>query len=121
MYEAGVVGEFAAALSLSGDFGPATRMHGHTYRVELAIRGADLRPDGTLFDIALLDSLLTGALEPLHYQYLNDLPDFEGINPTVEVVAKHIYDLIRPELRDFSISVRIWESPGAFAGYDGTD
>jgi 6-pyruvoyltetrahydropterin/6-carboxytetrahydropterin synthase len=121
LYETGVVGEFSAALSLNGDFGPAIRIHGHTYRVELTVRAPELKPDGTLFDISLLKAILTGALEPLNYQYLNDLPDFEGINPTVEVVAKHIYDIIRPELRDYTISVRIWESTGAFAGYDGTD
>ena len=48
MYEIGVTAQFEAAHRLEGDFGPATRMHGHTYRLEAIVTGNNLRADGTL-------------------------------------------------------------------------
>ncbi|MGI8551459.1 MAG: 6-pyruvoyl trahydropterin synthase family protein, partial [Dehalococcoidia bacterium] len=50
MFEVGIVTQFEAAHRLQGEFGPATRTHGHTYRVQITVRGASLRADGTLFD-----------------------------------------------------------------------
>ena len=48
MYEVYVATQFEAAHRLVGDFGPATRMHGHTYRLEVLVRGERLSEDGTL-------------------------------------------------------------------------
>ncbi|HZF58812.1 MAG TPA: 6-carboxytetrahydropterin synthase, partial [Rubrobacter sp.] len=39
MYEIYVAASFEAAHRLVGDFGPATRLHGHTYRLEVVVRG----------------------------------------------------------------------------------
>jgi len=41
VYEVYVAASFEAAHRLVGNFGPATRMHGHTYRLEA--RGTELR------------------------------------------------------------------------------
>ena len=42
MYEVYVAARFEAAHRLVGDFGPATRTHGHTYRLEVIMRGQHL-------------------------------------------------------------------------------
>ena len=67
MYEVYVAAQFEAAHRLVGDFGPATRMHGHTYRLEVIVRGKRLSGDGTLYDIGRLRSALwkTSPLAPL--------------------------------------------------------
>lgn len=119
MYEVGVVSQFEAAHRLSGDFGPARRVHGHTYRVEVAVRGSKLSDDGALFDIGVLKNLVDEALAQVNYQFLNDLAVFQGRNSTAEVVARWLYDLLASELGGMALSVRIWESPSAFAAYDG--
>ena len=54
MYEIYVAARFEAAHRLVGDFGPATRLHGHTYRLDVVVRGERLREDGTLYDIGAL-------------------------------------------------------------------
>ena len=54
MYEVYVAARFEAAHRLVGDFGPATRTHGHTYRMEVIVRGQRLGDDGTLYDIGEL-------------------------------------------------------------------
>jgi len=51
-YEVGVAAQFEAAHQLGGDFGPAARLHGHTYRLEVSLRCAELQPDGTAYDLA---------------------------------------------------------------------
>src|SRR5438105_352417 len=95
MYEVGVVEQFEAAHRLRGNFGPATRRHGHTYRVELAVRGETLRADGTLCDIGLLAEALRQTVGTLNYQDLDSLPSFHGRNSTAETVANHVLEQVR--------------------------
>ncbi|HET9849568.1 MAG TPA: 6-carboxytetrahydropterin synthase [Candidatus Dormibacteraeota bacterium] len=121
MYEVGVVDQFEAAHRLQGNFGPATRRHGHTYRVELRVRGAALAADGTLCDIGQLGDGLRAALGALNYQDLDELPAFSGRNTTAEAVATHILQAVRGRITTAglkSIAVLVWESPSAFASYE---
>jgi 6-pyruvoyltetrahydropterin/6-carboxytetrahydropterin synthase len=121
MYEVGVVEQFEAAHRLRGNFGPATRRHGHTYRVELAVRGEALQEDGTLCDIGQLQDGLKQAVAEVNYQDLDEMPHFQGRNSTAEVVATHLVRRLKPALvgRGLqSLSVRVWESPAAFASLE---
>ena len=121
MYEVGVVEQFEAAHRLRGDFGPATRTHGHTYRVELVLRGSRLRDDGTLCDLGRVGDALRQAVSGLHYQDLDAVPGLSGRNTTAEVVAEHLLDGVMGDLSSEavdSISIRVWESPSAFAGVE---
>lgn len=121
MYEIGVVEQFEAAHRLRGDFGPATRTHGHTYRVELVLRGPRLRADGTLCDLGQVGKALREAVRELHYQDLDALPALKGRNTTAEVVAEHLLERVAAALAFHgldSIAVRLWESPSAFAGVE---
>lgn len=120
MFEVGVVTQFEAAHSLRGDFGPATRRHGHTYRLEIAVRGPALRADGTLCDIGMLQSVVEDAVAPLHYQDLDELEVFAGRNTTAEAVALALCEIVASRLNSAglsSLSVRVWESPQAYASY----
>jgi len=122
MYRVGIVTGFEAAHRLRGDFGPATRVHGHTYRVEVAVSGPALREDGTLCDIGLLQEIVQGAVDPLHFQDLDGLGVFEGKNTTAERVARYLFDQIAPRLKSeglSSLAVQVWESPRAYATYEG--
>lgn len=118
MFEVGVTGQFEAAHQLRGDFGPATRLHGHTYRVEVAVRGESLKADGTLCDIAALQQAVDAALAGVHYRNLDELEVFAGRNTTAEVVAQALFEQIAPSMRGaglHSLTVRVWESPAAYA------
>jgi 6-pyruvoyltetrahydropterin/6-carboxytetrahydropterin synthase len=118
MYEVGVVAHFEAAHRLIGDFGPAQRMHGHTYRVEVSVRGPQLAPDGTLVDIGVVQTALRTIVDSFHYQNLDDLAVFHGKNSTAEVVAAVICDTVMAALQQrglASIRVAVWESGQAWA------
>lgn len=121
MYEIGVNAQFEAAHRLVGDFGPATRMHGHTYRLEAAVRGPALRPDGTLFDITALQAAVGALVADLHYRDLGEVPGLAGVNTTAEHVAGYCWRRLAEALAGLglvSLCVRIWENPGAYAAYE---
>lgn len=118
MYEIGVVSQFEAAHRLVGDFGPAQRMHGHTYRVEVSVQGAALAIDSTLVDISLIQARLGDVVGRLHYQNLDEVPGLIGRNTTAEVVADFIWDELARVLHQRGLTqlrVAVWESPQAWA------
>ena len=118
MYEVYVAAQFEAAHRLVGDFGPATRPHGHTYRMEVIVRGERLMDDGTLYDIGLLRPTVEELAASLHYRDLNDVPGLADVNTTAEAVARYCWDELAPPLRGQgldSLAVRIWESPQVYA------
>ena len=122
MYEIGVVEEFEAAHSLKGDFGAATRLHGHTYRVEVTVGGEGLDASGVLCDISRVKETLRAIVGRLHYQNLDELEELRGINTTAENLCKHIYDKLSPHLDRAQVQhlkVTLWESSSAFASYQG--
>jgi 6-pyruvoyltetrahydropterin/6-carboxytetrahydropterin synthase len=118
MYEVYVAAQFEAAHQLSGDFGPATRPHGHTYRMEVIVRGERLKDDGTLYNVGLLRPAVEDLAASLHYRDLNDVPGLADVNTTAESVARYCWDELAPPLRGQgldSLAVRIWESPQVYA------
>jgi len=118
MYEIYVAARFEAAHRLVGNFGPATRTHGHTYRLEVILRGQQLGDDGTLYDIGELGQAVEGLASSMHYRDLNEVPGLEGVNTTAEAVASYCWDKMAEPLcgRGLdSLTVRIWESPDAYA------
>lgn len=119
MYEVYVTTRFEAAHRLVGDFGPASRMHGHTYRMEVIVRGQHLGDDGTLYDIGELDQAANDLAASLDYRDLNEVPGLTDVNTTAEVLADYCWERLAPPLRDRgldSLAVRIWESPDVYAG-----
>lgn len=118
MYEIFVAARFEAAHRLVGDFGPASRMHGHTYRMEVIVRGEHLGDEGTLYDIGELGQAVKGLAASLDYRDLNEVPGLAGVNTTAEAVADYCWENLAPALRNQgldSLVVRIWESPDAYA------
>ena len=118
MYEIYVAARFEAAHRLVGDFGPATRTHGHTYRMEVIVRGRHLGDDGTLCDIGELGQAVEGLAGSMHYMDLNEVSGLAEVNTTAEAVASYCWDKLAETLRGQgldSLMVRIWESPDAYA------
>ena len=118
MYEIYVAARFEAAHRLVGNFGPATRTHGHTYRLEVILRGQQLGDNGTLYDIGELGQAVEGLAGSMHYRDLNEVSGLEGVNTTAEAVAAYCWDKLAQSLRGRgldSLTVRIWESPDAYA------
>ena len=118
------------AHSFAGEvFGPAQRLHGATFVVDLELRRPDLDADGIVADIGLLSQLLKSVLEPLNYRNLDELPEFAGRNTTTEVLAREICHRVRDRIRRgalgeeaktalASLKVTLRESHLAWASYE---
>ncbi len=131
MYSLTVTEPVMIAHSLRGDvFGPAQRLHGATYEVELTLHCQQLSADGIVADIGMLSVLLKEILAPWNLQNLDDLADFSRENSTTEILAFRVHQqtsaLIRQNRfgtdmprRINEISVLLRESSRAWAGYRG--
>lgn len=94
-YCVGVRDHFMIAHSFKGDvFGPAQRMHGATYVVDLEFRRARLDADGLVVDIGLASNALRAVLAELNYRNLDEEAAFTGQNTTTEFLARVIFERI---------------------------
>jgi 6-pyruvoyl-tetrahydropterin synthase len=130
MYSVCVRSHVMIAHSFRGEvFGPAQRLHGATFVVDVEFRRADLDADGVVVDIGRATAALEAILAPLNYRNLDDLPEFSGRNTTTEFLAREIWDrmvasIVSGELGDAAsglsaLRVTLHESHVAAASYDG--
>jgi 6-pyruvoyl-tetrahydropterin synthase len=102
------------AHSFNGEvFGPAQKLHGATFIVDLELSRPTLDENGIVCDIGLLSELLASVLKPLNYQNLDELPQFEGMNTTTEVLAQHITGEVAKRISDGALGA---EAKAAMAG-----
>ncbi len=121
MYEIGVSAQFEAAHQLSAEFGPAARLHGHTYTLEVVVRGPALQANGTLYDVGQLRAMVSDLAAALHYRDLNTVPELAQANTTAEAVASYCWETLAAKLHGGnldSLLVRVWENPQVFAARD---
>ena len=130
MYSVNVRDHFMIAHSFKGAvFGPAQRMHGATYVVDLELRRPELDTDGVVVDIGLATEVLRQVLAELGFRNLDEDPVFAGRNTTTEFLAKVIFDRVAKRIAAGelgphadglqSMRVRLNESHVAWAAYEG--
>lgn len=119
MYELLVESEFSAAHRLRDYHGACENLHGHNWRVEMAVYGERLDKLGLLMDFRDLKRILNDAVGRLDHVYLNELPDFEKQNPTTENMARMLFEECSRKLPDGVRvrSVTVWESARCCARY----
>ena len=122
MYEITIQTEFCAAHSIS-IIGHQEPIHGHNWRVTACIVGDTLDSDGLLCDFHTAEHQLHEITAPFTNNNLNDLSPFDTINPTAELIAKHIADelavrLDEPLAPNARVAwVSITEAPNCTATY----
>src|ERR671912_2027748 len=93
MYSVTVRDHMMIAHSFRGEvFGPAQKLHGATYVVDVEFRRRDVDEDGIVIDIGLATQALHAVLTALNYRNLDDEPAFKGRNTTTEFLAKVVFD-----------------------------
>jgi 6-pyruvoyltetrahydropterin/6-carboxytetrahydropterin synthase len=110
-------------------FGPAQRLHGATFVVDLELRRPDLDGNGIVADIGVVSELLKSVLAPLNYRNLDELPELAGRNTTTEVLAREITERVRERILDGAlgdearraldtVKITLHESHLAWASYE---
>src|SRR6478736_5860679 len=73
-------------------FGPAQRLHGATFVVDVEFRSPELDENGIVIDIGRATETLRNILSALNYRNLDEEAAFKGRNTTTEVLARTIFD-----------------------------
>ena len=104
MYTVRVRDHFMIAHSFKGEvYGPAQRLHGATYVVDVEFLREDLDEDGLVVDIGLASQALNEVLSGLNYRNLDEDPDFEGKNTSSEFMARVVFDRIVEKINHGSL------------------
>ena len=119
MFSVTVRDHMMIAHSLRGEtFGPAQRLHGATYVVDVTFRRAELDADGIVVDIGRATEALHEVVGELSYRNLDDEFDF---NTTTEVLARLVADRIADRFEGLGLAglaVTLRESHVAWASYE---
>ena len=95
MYTVTVRDHFMIAHSFRGEaFGPAQRLHGATYVVDVEFRRPELDANGIVVDIGLATKAVGRVLSQLNYRNLDEIAAFSGRNTTTEVLARWVFDAL---------------------------
>lgn len=111
MYTLRIQRQFSAAHSIPGH-PKCQALHGHTWKVEIALRGDTLNGLGFLVDFGEVKVWLDEVL-PDH-QHLNDTFDF---SPTAENLSRWLYYQAVERFSNIVKEVVVWESEGASSSY----
>ena len=80
------------AHSFKGEvFGPAQRLHGATYVVDVEFKRRTLDADGIVIAIGRATDVLRHVLAELNYRNLDEVQEFAGRNTTTEYLAHVIF------------------------------
>lgn len=106
---------------IGGDWGAENQPHSHHYKIEVMIEGEELDSHGYLIDSVDFQAQLDDLVAAYADKTLNDLPGFEGLNPSLERFCRQLCEemdekLYAPAIT--AISVKLWENPTTWAAYD---
>ena len=121
MYTTAVKRDFVAQHYLiGGDWGAENERHAHHYQVEVQLLGETLDQHGYLVDIVDITRALDELVSQLRDKTLNDLPQFAGLNPSIEHLARIFCQSFVQRIQAEHISrvrVQIWENEIAWSAY----
>jgi 6-pyruvoyltetrahydropterin/6-carboxytetrahydropterin synthase len=110
--------EAAHRLSNAPSDHKCSRLHGHSFRVEVRARGPVRDPSGWVMDFAALKAAFQPLYDQLDHNYLNEI---EGLsNPTSENLARWIWCRLHPSLPELC-EITVWETCTAGCIYRGED
>lgn len=121
MYTVAVKRDFVAQHYLiGGDWGAENFKHSHHYLVEVQLEGDTLDKHGYLVDIVDIEHNLNTLVAHYRDQTLNDLPEFAGLNPSIEHFARLLCQTLTHRIRAetlTAVTVKVWENEIAWASY----
>jgi 6-pyruvoyltetrahydropterin/6-carboxytetrahydropterin synthase len=129
MFSLGVSDHIMVAHSFADPFfGPAQRLHGATYGVELTVRTSALGPHHVVMDIGKMRDILRQVLATLDYTNLDEHAAFPGRTSTTERLAEFLAKSVAKLLAQVppdaappapaTLTVLLRESPVAWASYE---
>ena len=103
-------------------FGPLATTHGHTYTLEVTLRGPVDPRTGMVVDLEEVKRVVTEAvLARFDHAFINDDPAFPpGVLPTTENLVLVVWDALAAKLgAERLANLRLWEDPTLYVDYRG--
>jgi 6-pyruvoyltetrahydropterin/6-carboxytetrahydropterin synthase len=124
-YTVCVIRDFVAQhFLIGGDWGKENQHHSHHYKLEVIFAGEQLDQHLYLLDIAVVNQHLEALCDRYRDKTLNQLPEFEGKNPSLELFARVLADGMDRALKPHipagtlrSLTTKLWEHEQAYATY----
>lgn len=105
---------------IGGDWGAENEPHSHHYEVEVRLESGELDQHGYLVDIVKIEAELQSIIDYFGESMLNDLPEFDGLNPSIEhfsrIICEKLLQAIEPPGKG-RFTIRIWENESCWAAY----
>jgi 6-pyruvoyltetrahydropterin/6-carboxytetrahydropterin synthase len=121
MYTVAVKRDFVAQhFLIGGDWGSENEWHSHHYVLELQLSGPTLDQHGYLVDIVDIEANLEALVAYYKDKTLNDLPEFAGLNPSIEHFARILATQLDDRIQASTLShltVKVWENEIAWASF----
>lgn len=121
MYTLSVQRDFVAQhFLIGGDWGAENEKHSHHYKLELRLEGDTLDKHGYLVDIVDVEANLDALVASYRDRTLNDLPEFSGLNPSIEHFSRIVCEALVQRIKAGNlkaVAVTIWENQIAWASY----
>ena len=124
MYTLAVKRDFVAQhFLIGGDWGAENSWHSHHYQVEVQLEGRELDHHGYMVDIVDVEQNLDAIVDHYRDKTLNDLPEFTGLNPSIEHFTRIVCTTLAARIKANTleaVTVKIWENEIAWASYRHT-
>ncbi|MDY0213711.1 MAG: 6-carboxytetrahydropterin synthase [Desulfuromonadaceae bacterium] len=121
MYTIAVTRDFIAHhFLIGGDWGDENQPHAHHYLLEVSIEYGELDQHGYLVDIVAIEAALTLCVGYFENRQLNDLPEFDTLNPSLEHFCRIIWHKLRATITPpgvGTLQVKLWENESCWAAY----
>lgn len=114
---------FSAAHQIRFHGGKCERLHGHNWRIRVHVRASELNRIGMVVDFADLQKLVAEVGSRFDHQNVNEIPPFDQVNTTAELLAKFFHDEVNDRLQRSEggrvrvSKVDVWENEGSLAVY----
>ncbi|MBP6469117.1 MAG: 6-carboxytetrahydropterin synthase [Chloroflexi bacterium] len=122
MYTVAVKRDFVAQhFLIGGDWGAENDWHSHHYQVEVQLVGESLDQHGYLVDIVDIETNLNLLAAYFRDKTLNDLPEFAGLNPSIEHFSRIFCQAMAGRIQAPNLNrmiIKIWENDIAWASYE---
>ncbi len=122
MYTLAVKRDFVAQhFLIGGDWGAENEWHSHHYALEVQLQGEKLDQHGYLVDIVDVEAHLDAIVAHYRDKTLNELPEFAGLNPSIEHFTRIICTTLAERIQTEKLAcvrVVIWENEIAWAAFE---
>lgn len=116
MFEVRVETSFSSAHHLLNYKGKCENQHGHNWVVEVTLQGNSLDESNILVDFKVLKREVKEIVDYLDHKDINELPEFKGVSPSSEIIAKYIYGKVKEKFEKVA-RVSVYETPTSKATY----